>query len=53
VAVDPTFGQYPADAAHLRFTIGGLARQVELIRLIGRLSLDVVGTTADARGRGP
>jgi transglutaminase-like putative cysteine protease len=42
VAVDPTFGQFPADASHLRFTIGGLARQVELIRLIGRLQLEVV-----------
>ena len=42
VAIDPTFGQFPADASHLRFTIGGLARQVELIRLIGQLSLDVV-----------
>ncbi|MGD2135836.1 MAG: transglutaminase-like domain-containing protein [Gemmatimonadales bacterium] len=45
VAVDPTFNQFPADAAHLRFTIGGLARQVELIRLIGRLQLDVVETS--------
>jgi Transglutaminase-like superfamily len=44
VAVDPTFGQFPADASHLRFTIGGLARQAELIRLIGRLSLDVLST---------
>jgi hypothetical protein len=42
VAVDPTFGQFPADAAHLRFVIGGLARQVELVRLIGRLQLAVV-----------
>lgn len=44
VAVDPTLGQYPADASHLRFLIGGLARQVELIRLIGRLNLEVVPT---------
>ena len=44
VAVDPTFGQFPADASHLRFVVGGLARQVELIRLIGRLELNVVGT---------
>ncbi len=44
VAVDPTFGQFPADAAHLRFTTGGLARQVELVRLIGRLDLDVIAT---------
>jgi transglutaminase-like putative cysteine protease len=42
VAVDPTLGQYPADASHLRFLIGGLARQVELIRLIGRLRLESV-----------
>jgi transglutaminase-like putative cysteine protease len=42
VAVDPTLGQYPADASHLRFLIGGLARQVELIRLIGRLQLEVL-----------
>ena len=44
VAVDPTFGQFPADAAHLRFVIGGLARQVELVRLIGRLRLEVVSS---------
>jgi len=42
VAIDPTFGQFPADAAHLRFTIGGLARQVELVRLIGHLQLDII-----------
>jgi hypothetical protein len=42
VAVDPTFDQYPADAAHLRFAIGGLARQVELIPLVGRLTLEVL-----------
>ncbi|MCJ7629830.1 MAG: transglutaminase domain-containing protein, partial [Longimicrobiales bacterium] len=47
VAVDPTFGQYPADAAHLRFVIGGLAQQVEIVRLIGNLQIEVVtpGTT--------
>ena len=43
VAVDPTFGQFPADASHLRFVIGGLARQVELLRLIGRVHVTVVG----------
>lgn len=41
VAMDPTLGQFPADAAHLRFIVGGLARQVELIRLIGQLKLEV------------
>lgn len=42
VAVDPTFGQFPADAAHLRIAVGGLARQVELIPRIGRLKLEVL-----------
>ncbi|MGK7312791.1 MAG: transglutaminase-like domain-containing protein [Candidatus Longimicrobiales bacterium M2_2A_002] len=45
VAVDPTLDQFPADAMHLRFLVGGLARQVELVRLIGRLDLDIVGTS--------
>jgi hypothetical protein len=40
--VDPTFGQYPADAAHIRIAPGGLARQIELIPLIGRLKLEVL-----------
>ncbi|MCH7875542.1 MAG: transglutaminase domain-containing protein [Gemmatimonadetes bacterium] len=44
VPVDPTFGQFPADATHLRFTIGGLASQMELIRLVGRLTIDVLET---------
>jgi transglutaminase-like putative cysteine protease len=42
VAVDPTFGQFPADASHLRFIIGGLGRQAELLRLMGALHIDVL-----------
>ena len=42
VAVDPTFGQYPADAAHIRFVVGGLAQQIEIVRLIGRLNIEVL-----------
>lgn len=42
VAVDPTFRQFPADAAHLRFVVGGLARQAELLRLMGNLHIDVL-----------
>jgi hypothetical protein len=44
VAVDPTFGQFPADAAHLRFVNGGLGRQADLLRLVGNLKIDVVGS---------
>jgi transglutaminase-like putative cysteine protease len=42
VAVDPTFGQFPADASHLRFTVGGLGRQAELLRLMGALQIAVL-----------
>ena len=42
VAVDPTFDQFPADAARLRIATGGLARQAELVPLIGRLKLEVL-----------
>jgi len=42
VAVDPTFGQFPADASHLRFTVGGLGRQADLLRLMGTLHVDVL-----------
>jgi hypothetical protein len=48
VAVDPTFGQAPADAAHIRFVVGGLARQVEIVRLIGRLRIEVIEPGAGA-----
>ena len=44
VAVDPTFGEFPADAAHLRFVVGGLARQTALMSLIGALQIDVVSS---------
>ncbi len=50
VAVDPTFGQHPADAAHIRFVVGGLAQQVEIIRLIGRLNIEVLESTPDGGG---
>ena len=37
VEVDPTFGELPASTGHLRLVRGGLMKQVELFRLIGRL----------------
>jgi transglutaminase-like putative cysteine protease len=42
VAVDPTLNEFPADAAHVRFVVGGLARQAQLVRLIGSLKLEVL-----------
>jgi transglutaminase-like putative cysteine protease len=42
VAVDPTLGQFPADAARLRLSTDALARQAELLPLIGGLKLEVL-----------
>jgi transglutaminase-like putative cysteine protease len=53
VPVDPTFGQFPADAAHLRFVIGGIARQTELLRLMGNLKIDVLSVNGGRASSGP
>lgn len=43
VAVDPTFGQIPADATHVKFVEGeNLADLVPLVDLVGRLKVRVV-----------
>lgn len=36
VAVDPTFGQFPADPLHVRLLTGGLETQYEVLGLLGR-----------------
>jgi len=42
VSVDPTINQLPADATHIRFVEGGLDKQLEIIKLIGVLKLEVL-----------
>ncbi|MEC8193950.1 MAG: transglutaminase-like domain-containing protein, partial [Myxococcota bacterium] len=42
VAVDPTFGQLPADATHIKLVEGDLDRQVEILGVIGRLELELI-----------
>ncbi len=41
VPVDPTFGQFPADATHLKIVNGDLDKQIEIMGLIGKVSLVV------------
>jgi transglutaminase-like putative cysteine protease len=40
VAVDPTLGQFPADASHIRLLTGDIDRQVQLISIIGKIKLE-------------
>jgi hypothetical protein len=42
VSVDPTLDQLPADATHIRLVEGALDRQLEIVRLIGVLKVEVI-----------
>ncbi len=42
VAVDPLLDQMPADAGHVRFTIGAFAQPLELVAMIGHARLDIL-----------
>lgn len=42
VPVDPTLGQFPADATHLKIVNGDLDRQVEIISMLGKVRLEMV-----------
>ncbi len=42
VAVDPTLGQFPADATHIRFVTGNLDRQTGIVKLVGKLKVEVM-----------
>jgi transglutaminase-like putative cysteine protease len=45
VAFDPALGQFPADAAHLRFTVDGSPPTAALLRLIGTVQIEVLSET--------
>ena len=42
MAIDPLLGQIPADASHIRFLTGDISRQAEVVRLIGRLKMEIL-----------
>jgi hypothetical protein len=39
-AIDPTLGQWPADAAHIRLLTGGLDKQLRLVSVMGKLRIE-------------
>ncbi len=45
VSVDPAFDQMPADATHIKLVVGEPDRHIELVPVIGKLSIDVVEAT--------
>ncbi len=40
IAIDPTLGQFPADAKYLRLLSGDLDKQLGIVRVINKLSLE-------------
>ncbi len=44
IAIDPTFGQFPADATHVKLVQGDLDRQIEIMSYMGRLGFKIVSS---------
>ncbi len=42
ISVDPTLGQIPTDATHIKLLEGDISRSPEIIRVVGRMRLDVL-----------
>lgn len=42
VSLDSTLNQMPVDATHIKLVEGGLDKQVEIIRLMGKLELEII-----------
>ena len=40
IAIDPTLGQFPADAAHIRITTGGIDKQMQILAVIGKIRIE-------------
>jgi hypothetical protein len=50
VSIDPTFRQFPADATHIKFAVGGPEEQLVLMEIIGRLGIEGLDDTDEAGG---
>jgi len=42
VSIDPVLNQIPADATHIKFIEGDLSRQVEMLRVVGKIRVEVI-----------
>ncbi|MFH1015217.1 MAG: transglutaminase-like domain-containing protein [Nitrospirota bacterium] len=40
IAIDPTLGQFPADAAHIRITTGEIDKQMQILSVIGKIKIE-------------
>ena len=42
ISIDPTLGQDFADATHIEIISGGLDKQIEIVRLLGKLKIKIL-----------
>jgi len=42
ISVDPLMNQIPADPTHIKFAEGGLEKQAEMIKVIGKLKIKIL-----------
>jgi hypothetical protein len=42
ISIDPTFGQFPSDASHVKVLSGDLDAQIPLMKMIGKLRIEVL-----------
>ncbi|MBI5203433.1 MAG: transglutaminase domain-containing protein [Nitrospirae bacterium] len=40
IAVDPTLGQFPADAAHIRLITGDMDKQAQILSVVGKIKIE-------------
>jgi len=50
VSIDPVLGQFPADATHIKFVVGGPDEQIAMMHIIGHLGIEVLDDTAEPPG---
>jgi hypothetical protein len=42
IPVDPTFGQFPTDASHIKLTEGELVTQIKILKIVGAIRIKVL-----------
>jgi hypothetical protein len=50
VSVDPVLNQFPADATHIKFVVGGPQEHIAMMGIIGRLQVEVLDAGAQDPG---
>jgi hypothetical protein len=42
ISVDPTFGQFPADATHIKLQEGELSEQAKVLKIVGAVKIEIM-----------